>query len=168
MAARWKKYASAHPSMQKHRQADATAFRNASANKKAPQKRGPFHAVALGSDRSGDDDLDLVVRRCKRCFTGRAGRRVGLVDPAVPDCVHFSEVLHVCKPDDRLEDLGLVGTSSCQQTINFSQNGLGLIGHARAWLANLAGEINCIAVNDGLAHAWSDFDTTDAHGELLS
>src|SRR5690606_10024136 len=95
-------------------------------------------------------------------------RRVGRIDPCIPDGVHFGKVIHIGEPDRGLQDSRLVGTRSHKQALDFCQCGLGLLGHADASLSDLPCEIDSIAMDYRLAHARTDFYTANAHCELLS
>jgi hypothetical protein len=54
----------------------------------------------------------------------------------------------------------------CQQPLDFGQHGAGLLGNGCAFLA-LAGQIDRVAVDHGLAHALAGFDAGDGHGKVL-
>src|SRR5690606_10249565 len=85
-------------------------------------------------------------------------------DPGVPDRVHIVEAGHVGEPDVGGEELRLVGAGLRQQAVDAGEDLLRLLrdgGHRV--LRHLAGEVDGVAVDDGLAHAWSGLDAGGAH-----
>ena len=104
----------------------------------------------------------LYLSRSQLGFAGGAGRRVLRIDPFVPDRVHLGKVLHVIQPDDRLQQLRLVGAGRLEQPVDGCENVRRLLRNRLA-VAYLAGEVYGVAIDHGLGHARADFDTTDGH-----
>jgi len=62
-------------------------------------------SVLTGSiNRRDDDDLDRIVGRCQLAFPTGARRRIGRIDPGIPDRVHLGEIVHGRQPDRGLQD----------------------------------------------------------------
>ena len=86
----------------------------------------------------------------------------------VPDRVHLGESLDVGEIDRRREKMLLSEPALASRPSMISRISCGLLADAPAggFVGDLAGEIDRVAVHDGLRHARADADAFDAHGIL--
>lgn len=93
---------------------------------------------------------------------------MALRHPRIPDGVHGGEICHIGKPDRALQDLGFVRADFGQKAVDLGKAIFGLLGDIGLWAADLAREIDHIAVGDDLAHAGVGVMTCDlGHGAFL-
>src|SRR3546814_20283248 len=80
-----------------------------------------------------------------------------------PDGVHLGEIRQIVEPDRRAGQMVSVASGSREQGVDLGKRRLRLHRHALSRRADLAGEIDGVAVEDGLAHPGPLVDTCDAH-----
>src|SRR5438094_791474 len=117
------------------------------------------------SERGDDRDLDeeLLLRQLR--LDGGARRCVDGIDPGVPRRVHLIVRLHLGEVHGGRQQIRLVGADGGQERVDLLQDGLGLRLCRRLVAGHLTGEVDGVAVDDGLAHAGSDLVALDAHDE---
>src|SRR3954454_25041468 len=126
------------------------------------------NGVGRGLSRCGDHDLDIVARRCKPGLDGGACRRVSFGYPPVPNRVHFSESRHIGEINRRAQQFRFVASSLCKMAIDNREHLLGLLRHAAAGrlVGHDTSEIDGVAVDHDLAHAWTRIEALDVHVAL--
>src|SRR5947208_3386744 len=125
----------------------------------------PCRGSAPYSGRGDYRDLDeeLLLRQLR--LDGGARRCVDGIDPGVPRRVHLIVRLHLGEVHGGRQQIRLVGADGGQERVDLLQDGLGLRLCRRLVAGHLTGEVDGVAVDDGLAHAGSDLVALDAHDE---
>src|SRR6185312_12081921 len=108
-------------------------------------------------------DFNGELRGRKLGFDAGARRRVAGRHPGIPHRVHFGEGRDIGKPDRRRQYFRALASRRSEKLVDLVEDILGLRSDRLAGRAQgyLAGGVDQIAMDDGLAHARTTFDTGD-------
>src|SRR6266566_2475467 len=120
---------------------------------------------AMRLSRRSDLDLDLLLRPLKQRFdAGASGRATGR-HPGIPHLVHLVHGANIGKPDGGFQELRFVGAGLGKVGVDDRQDFRRLLGYpgGERLTCRKPGEVDGVAVNDGLAHTGTCLDAFNSH-----